>query len=186
MWGAGITEVSRESGIQAFIYLWWSGEAFIVVVQSLSCVSLRPHGLQHARLLCPPLSPRKWKWSHSVMSDSLRPHGLWLIRLLRPCDFPGKSAGVDCHFLLQGIFPTQELNPGLLHCRQTLYHLSHCWYIPFLQFSKDKWKTENNSLRMQRSQWWIFWWGTKYYGHHLDVGKFFSVEGSKFSRLMKN
>ena len=39
--------------------------------------------------------------------------------------FPGKSAGVDCHFLLQGIFPTQELNPDLLHCRQTLYCLSH-------------------------------------------------------------
>ena len=32
---------------------------------------------------------------------------------------------MDCHFLLQGIFPTQELNPGLPHCRQTLYHLSH-------------------------------------------------------------
>ena len=30
-----------------------------------------------------------------------------------------------CHFLLQGIFPTQGSNPGLLHCRQTLYHLSH-------------------------------------------------------------
>ena len=35
--------------------------------------------------------------------------------------FPGKSAGVDCHFLLQGIFPTQESNPGLPHCRQTFY-----------------------------------------------------------------
>ena len=35
-----------------------------------------------------------------------------------------KSAGVDCHFLLQGIFPTQESNPGLLHCRQILYRLS--------------------------------------------------------------
>ena len=45
--------------------------------------------------------------------------------LLHSWDFPGKSAGVDCHFLLQGIFPTQESNPGLLHCRQTLYHLSH-------------------------------------------------------------
>ena len=52
------------------------------------------------------------KWSHSVVSDSLRPHGLWPIRLFCPRDFPGKSAGVDCHFLLQGIFPTQELNPG--------------------------------------------------------------------------
>ena len=32
---------------------------------------------------------------------------------------------VGCHFLLQGIFPTQGSNPGLLHCRQTLYQLSH-------------------------------------------------------------
>jgi len=36
-------------------------------------------------------------------------------RLLRPWDFPGKSTGVDCHFLLQGIFPTLGLNPGLPH-----------------------------------------------------------------------
>ena len=33
--------------------------------------------------------------------------------------------GFGCHFLLQGIFPTQELNSGLLHYRQILYHLSH-------------------------------------------------------------
>ena len=39
--------------------------------------------------------------------------------------FPGKKTGVGCHFLLQEIFQTQGLNPGLLHCRQTLYHLSH-------------------------------------------------------------
>ena len=39
--------------------------------------------------------------------------------------FPGKSTGVDCHFLLQGIFLTQGSNPDLLHCRQTLYCLSH-------------------------------------------------------------
>ena len=45
--------------------------------------------------------------------------------LLHPWDFPGKSTGVGCHFLLQGIFPTQGLNPGLPHCRQTLYRLSH-------------------------------------------------------------
>ena len=39
--------------------------------------------------------------------------------------FMGFSSPVGCHFLLQRIFPTQGLNPGLLHCRQTLYHLSH-------------------------------------------------------------
>ena len=32
---------------------------------------------------------------------------------------------MGCHFLLQGIFPTQGSNPGLPHCRQTLYLLSH-------------------------------------------------------------
>ena len=56
---------------------------------------------------------------------TLRPHGPWPTWLLRPWDFPGKNTGVGCHFLLQGIFPTQGLNPGLPHCRQTLYPLSH-------------------------------------------------------------
>ena len=40
-------------------------------------------------------------------------------------DSPGKNPGVGCHALLQGIVPTQSLNPGLLHYRQILYHLSH-------------------------------------------------------------
>ena len=39
--------------------------------------------------------------------------------------FPGKSTGVGCHFLLQGIVPTQGPNPGLPYCRQKLYCLSH-------------------------------------------------------------
>ena len=59
------------------------------------------------------------------MYNSLQPHGLQPTRLLRPWDFPGKSIGVGCHFLLQRIFLTQGLNPGLLQCRQTLYSLSH-------------------------------------------------------------
>ena len=52
-------------------------------------------------------------------------------------DSPGKNTGVDCHALLQGIFPTQGSNPGLLHCRQILYclsqqegaHKSTCWFV---------------------------------------------------------
>ena len=39
--------------------------------------------------------------------------------------FPGKNTGVGCHFLRQGIFPTQGSNLGLLHRRQILYRLSH-------------------------------------------------------------
>ena len=42
----------------------------------------------------------KWKCSRSVMSDPSWPHGLHPTRLLQPWDFPGKSTGVGCHFLL--------------------------------------------------------------------------------------
>ena len=52
---------------------------------------------------------------------------------LNPWDFPGKNTEVVCHFLLQGIFLTQGLNPGLPHCRQTLYHLSHQRSLCFLR-----------------------------------------------------
>ena len=51
--------------------------------------------------------------------------GLQTARFLCPWDSPGKNTRVGCHALLHGIFLTQESNPGLLHCRQTLYPLSH-------------------------------------------------------------
>ena len=40
-------------------------------------------------------------------------------------DSPGKNTGVGCPALLQGIFPIQGLNPGLLHYRRILYRLSY-------------------------------------------------------------
>ena len=40
-------------------------------------------------------------------------------------DSPSKNTGVGCHALLQEVFPTQGLKPGLLHCRRILYQLSH-------------------------------------------------------------
>jgi len=49
------------------------------------------------------------------------PHGLQPTRLLCPWDTPGKNTGVGCHALLQGIFPTQGSNPGLLG-RRILYY----------------------------------------------------------------
>ena len=62
----------------------------------------------------------------SFLSDSLCPYGLEpTMQLLCPLDSLGKNTGVGCHALLQGIFLTQESNLGLLHCGQTLYHLSH-------------------------------------------------------------
>ena len=61
--------------------------------------------------------------SHSVMFHSLRPPGLEPARLFCSYNSLGKSTGMGCHTLLQGIFQTLALNPGLLHCRQILCHL---------------------------------------------------------------
>ena len=58
--------------------------------------------------------------SHSVMSDSLKPYQLY-----SSWNFSCQNTGVGSLSLLQGILPTQGLNPGLLHCRQNLYQLSH-------------------------------------------------------------
>ena len=58
--------------------------------------------------------------SHSVVPDRLWPHGLY-----SPWNSPGQNTGVGSPSLLQGIFPTQELNPGLPHYRGILYQLSN-------------------------------------------------------------
>ena len=63
--------------------------------------------------------------SLSFMSDSATSWIILPARLLCPWDSPGKNTGVGCHALLQGILLTQGSNPGVLHCRQILYHLSH-------------------------------------------------------------
>ena len=58
--------------------------------------------------------------SYSVLSNSLQPQGLcsrW--------NSPGQNTGVGSLSLLQGIFPTQKSNQGLLHCRWILYQLSY-------------------------------------------------------------
>ena len=81
------------------------------------------HGILQARILewvAIPFSrgssqPRIESWSPVLQEDSL---------LSEPPGNP-KNTGVGCLSLLQGIFPTQGSNPGLLHCRQILYRLSH-------------------------------------------------------------
>ena len=72
-----------------------------------------------------------WSESEKSVSHSLFSHPI----LCDPMDYspPGFSGHgilqariwVGCHSLLQGIFPTQESSPSLLHCRQILCHLSH-------------------------------------------------------------
>ena len=61
--------------------------------------------------------------SHLVMSNSSQPHEP--ARFIYPCKSPGKNTGVGSQSLLEGIFQTQGLNLGLLHCRQILYCLNH-------------------------------------------------------------
>ena len=58
--------------------------------------------------------------SRSVTSNSLQPRGLY-----SPWNSPGQNIGVGRLSLLQGIFPTQGLNPGLQLCRQILFQLSY-------------------------------------------------------------
>ena len=62
--------------------------------------------------------------SHSVMSNSLQAHGLW--------NAPGQNTGEGS--LLQGIFPTQESNPSLPHCRLILYQLSYQLSLRILEW----------------------------------------------------
>ena len=75
--------------------------------------------------------------SRSVIPNSLRPHGP--SRFLCPRDSPGKNTGMGCHALHQGIFSTEGLNPGLPHCRQILYRLSHQGYArtTYLQWPRN-------------------------------------------------
>ena len=58
--------------------------------------------------------------SPSVVSNSLGHQGLY-----SPWNSPVQNTGVGSLSLLQGFFPTQGSNPGLLHCRQILYQLNH-------------------------------------------------------------
>ena len=84
----------------------------------LSQVSLQPQKIKHHL-------KQSESVSCSVISDPLRPRGLQPTRLLCLWDSPGQNTAVGCHSLFQGIFLIQGLNLGLLHCRRTLFPLSH-------------------------------------------------------------
>ena len=61
----------------------------------------------------------------SAVSNSLWPNGPQAARLLSPWNSPGQNPGGGSLSLIQGIFPTKGLHPGLLHCWWILYQLSH-------------------------------------------------------------
>ena len=72
--------------------------------------------------------------TYLVVSNSLWPHGLQPTRLLCPWNFPSRNTGVECHFILQGIFLTQGLKPYLFHL--------HHWQVDSLLLV---WSGEPNS-----------------------------------------
>ena len=78
-------------------------------------------------------------------------HGLQSTRLLCPWNFPGKNTGVGCHFLLQGIFPTQGSNSYLLQCRHILYHWATREVEPWKSF--DFYYTKHVSLNKRKNSW---------------------------------
>ena len=87
---------------------------------------------------------------------------LWPTRFLCPWDSPGKNTWVVCHSFLQGIFLTQGSNPGLPHCKQTLYYLSHQGspgiYIYPLAFEPSSCLPPNpNPLSWYRAPVWVPW-----------------------------
>ena len=66
-------------------------------------------------LISVPLDIWKWKWKSLFVTPMD----------YSPWNSPGQNTGVGSRSFLQGIFPTQGLNPGLPHCRWILYQLSH-------------------------------------------------------------
>ena len=90
------------------------------------------------------------KWLLHVLSHVWLFVTLWTVAHQAPLSMgisPGKNTGVVCHALLQGIFPTQESNPGFPHCRLILYHLSH-------QGSPVSWNSSSKS-KMFKVKWWL-------------------------------
>ena len=68
---------------------------------------------------------RKVKVKVTQLCPTLWPHQLQPARLFCPWNYPGQNTGMGSCSFLQGIFPSQGSNSGLLHCRQMPYHLSH-------------------------------------------------------------
>ena len=130
--------------------------------------SLQLHGLQPARLLCPWGFSRQEYWSGlpcpppgrhlpnpgiesrspAFQVDSLPSEPPWT----------PKNTGVGSLCLLQGIFPTQELNWGLLHCRRILYQLSYQGgpHMSLLSFKNENSNSIISPQSLRESVLWAF------------------------------
>ena len=107
-------------------------------------------------------------------------------RLLCPRESPGKITGVGCHSLLQGIFLIQGSNPGLLHCRQILYHLSHlvcvCKAVYLLQHQLS-WQMIGNNLVFRLGEGRV---STAWYSHTMRLKAIKSSELDSCSHAGKS
>ena len=87
-----------------------------------SCLKFLPYWPHHVKKEAVVWGPIKWvsEWAEVAQSclTFCNPMGY------SPCNSPGQNTWVGSHSLLQGIFPTQGSNPGLLRCRRILYQLS--------------------------------------------------------------
>ena len=83
----------------------------------------------------------------------LRPHRLKPSRLLRPRDAPGKNSGVGCQALLQGIVPTQGLNPFLRDWQEDSSP-SESAGKPVIYPQKDFWRSINTQCLINHKNWW--------------------------------
>ena len=120
-----------ESVLVSFFYNWWP-ETIKLLEESIGKTL---SDINHSSILYDPPSRVMEIIAKINKKESEIPQSCLTLcdpmdtRLLCPWDFLGKNTGVYCHFLLQSIFLTQGSNPGLLHCRQMLYHLSHQWNL---------------------------------------------------------
>ena len=91
--------------------------------------------------------------SHSVVSDSL-----WTRGLYGPCNSLGQNTGMGSLALLWGIFPTQGLNPGLLHSRRIHYQLSHKGrLIPIIPTKSVLFPSSSTLIRCPITELWDTW-----------------------------
>ena len=105
------------NSVQCYVAAWMGGEfGREGMVKSLHCSPGRIRTLLISDYCC--LVAKRCR----TLS---RAHGLQPARLLSPWDFPGRNTAVGCHFLLQGIFPTQGLNPSLLRRQADSLPLNH-------------------------------------------------------------